>query len=191
MNDRGPGGIVFVINSLPRQANPLFLPPIPVFIRHASRSHQQADHQDRRPHLPFLILPQINHLTNAAFLGHLGEFPIAVNGIAGIYTLVIYMISFGLSNGMQVMFARRTGEQNIAAMGPIFSNGLILSLGMAFLGILVTETLAPAFFRASLHDPHIIEAASEFTRIRIWGSPSSCSCGSAPRFTSEPAIPAC
>lgn len=118
-----------------------------------------------------LILPQINHLTNAAFLGHLGEFPIAVNGIAGIYTLVIYMISFGLTNGMQVMFARRTGEQNIAAMGPIFSNGLVLSLGMAALGILVTETLAPTFFRASLHDPHIIEAAAGFTRIRIWGLP--------------------
>ncbi|WP_341840557.1 MATE family efflux transporter [Chitinophaga caseinilytica] len=118
-----------------------------------------------------LILPQINHLTNAAFLGHLGEFPIAVNGIAGIYTLVIYMISYGITNGMQVMFARRTGEQNIAGMGPIFSNGLVLSMGMSLLGILITETLAPAFFRASLHDPHIIEAASEFTRIRIWGLP--------------------
>ncbi|WP_298708559.1 MATE family efflux transporter [uncultured Chitinophaga sp.] len=118
-----------------------------------------------------LILPQINHLTNAAFLGHLGEFPIAVNGIAGIYTLVIYMISYGLTNGMQVMFARRTGEQNLGAMGPIFSNGLVLSMGMSFLGILITQAFAPAFFRASLHDPHIVEAASEFTQIRIWGLP--------------------
>ncbi len=118
-----------------------------------------------------LILPQINHLTNAAFLGHLGEFPIAVNGIAGIYTLVIYMISYGLTNGMQVMFARRTGEQNIGAMGSIFMNGLLLTMCMSAIGILVTQTMAPSFFRMSLHDPHIIEAASDFTRIRIWGLP--------------------
>ncbi|MCK7553865.1 hypothetical protein MKQ70_02120 [Chitinophaga sedimenti] len=52
-----------------------------------------------------LIIPQINHMTNIAFLGRLGQFELAANAIAGIYYLVMYMISHGLNNGMQVLIA--------------------------------------------------------------------------------------
>jgi len=118
-----------------------------------------------------LILPQINHMTNAAFLGHLGEFPFAVNAIAGIYYLVMYMIAHGLNNGLQVLFARRAGELNYAGMGRYFSNGLMLALLFSGIAILITYALAPYFFAHSLHDPHIRDAATSFIRIRIWGLP--------------------
>ncbi len=118
-----------------------------------------------------LILPQINHMTNAAFLGHLGEFPFAVNGIAGIYYLVMYMISYGLNNGLQVLFARRAGELNYEGIGRYFSNGFFLSLAFSASAVLLTYALAPYFFAKTLHDPHIRDAATSFTRIRIWGLP--------------------
>lgn len=118
-----------------------------------------------------LILPQINHMTNAAFLGHLGEFPFAVNGIAGIYYLVMYMIAYGLNSGLQVLFARRAGELNYAGMGRYFSNGILLALLFSAVAIGITYTLAPYFFAHSLHDPAIRDAATSFTRIRIWGLP--------------------
>lgn len=118
-----------------------------------------------------LILPQINHMTNAAFLGHLGEFPFAVNGIAGIYYLVMHMISYGLNNGLQVLFARRAGEMNYGGMGPIFSNGFFLAAIFSLFAILFTYTVSPAFFSATLHDPAIRDAATGFVRIRIWGLP--------------------
>ncbi|WP_119079309.1 MATE family efflux transporter [Chitinophaga alhagiae] len=118
-----------------------------------------------------LVLPQINHMTNAAFLGHLGEFPFAVNGIAGIYYLVMHMIAYGLNNGLQVLFARRAGEMNYAGMGRYFSNGFVLALLFSLFAIAVTYTLAPLFFGGSLHDPQIREAAVSFIRIRIWGLP--------------------
>jgi putative MATE family efflux protein len=118
-----------------------------------------------------LILPQINHMTNAAFLGHLGEFPFAVNGIAGIYYLVMHMIAYGLNNGLQVLFARRAGEQNYAGMGRYFFNGVMLAALFSCLAIAVTYSLAPLFFGSSLHDPHIRDAAVSFIRIRIWGLP--------------------
>lgn len=116
-----------------------------------------------------LVLPQINHMTNMAFLGRLGELELAANGIAGIYYLVMYMIAYGLNNGLEVLIARRAGQQNHMGIGQLFSNGLSLGIMFALVGILITLSLAPYFFSKSLHDHAIYEAAIAFIRIRIWG----------------------
>lgn len=118
-----------------------------------------------------LIIPQINHMTNTAFLGRLGEFELAANGIAGIYYLVMYMVAYGLNNGLQVLIARRAGQLNTAGIGQLFSNGIQLGLVSSFLVIILTLVLAPWFFSKSLHNQHIYEAAVSFIRIRIWGLP--------------------
>ncbi|UYQ94253.1 MATE family efflux transporter [Chitinophaga horti] len=118
-----------------------------------------------------LIIPQINHMTNVAFLGRLGQFEMAANGIAGLYYLVMYMISHGLNNGMQILIARRAGETNYPGIGRLFGSGIWLGLVFAFLAIGVTAVLAPIIFASSLHDPQIQEAALSFIRIRMWGLP--------------------
>jgi len=118
-----------------------------------------------------LIIPQINHITNTAFLGRLGEFELAANGIAGIYYLVMYMIAYGLNNGMQVLIARRAGQGHHAGIGQLFSNGIQVGIFFSLLAILLTLLAAPWFFSKSLHDHHIYEAAVSFIRIRIWGLP--------------------
>jgi multidrug resistance protein, MATE family len=118
-----------------------------------------------------LIIPQINHMTNTAFLGRLGEFELAANGIAGIYYLVMYMVAYGLNNGLQVLIARRAGQLNKEGIGQLFSNGIQLGLGSSFLVIALTLFLAPWFFSKTLHNQHIYEAALSFIRIRIWGLP--------------------
>jgi putative MATE family efflux protein len=118
-----------------------------------------------------LIIPQINHITNTAFVGRLGEFELAVNGIAGIYYLVMYMIAYGLNNGLQVLIARRAGQRQLAGIGQLFSNGIQVGLFFSLMAILLTLLAAAWFFSASLHDPHIRQAAVSFIRIRIWGLP--------------------
>ncbi|MBS0027419.1 MATE family efflux transporter [Chitinophaga sp. 22321] len=118
-----------------------------------------------------LIIPQINHITNTAFLGRLGEFELAANGIAGIYYLVMYMIAYGLNNGMQVLIARRAGQKQYAGIGQLFSNGIQVGIFFSLLAILLTLLAAPWFFSKSLHDHHIYAAAVSFIRIRIWGLP--------------------
>lgn len=118
-----------------------------------------------------LIIPQINHMTNIAFLGRLGQFELAANAIAGIYYLVMYMISHGLNNGMQVLIARRAGEMNHSGIGRLFSNGIWLGMLFSAFAIALTSVLAPAIFASALHDAHIQEAALSFISIRIWGLP--------------------
>src|SRR5690348_9005076 len=118
-----------------------------------------------------LVIPQINHMTNTAFVGRLGEFDLAVVGIAGIYYLIMYMIAYGLNSGMQVLIARRAGELNYPGIGKLFSQGFLLSILFSLLGIMITLSLAPAFFSHSLHSKEIYNSAIAFIRIRIWGLP--------------------
>ncbi|NIG57691.1 MATE family efflux transporter [Chitinophaga sp. Cy-1792] len=118
-----------------------------------------------------LIIPQINHMTNTAFLGRLGELELAANGIAGIYYLVMYMIAYGLNNGMQVLIARRAGQLQYAGIGQLFGNGLILGLACSLVAIMITLLATPYFFSHVLHNPEIYNAAISFIRIRIWGLP--------------------
>jgi putative MATE family efflux protein len=118
-----------------------------------------------------LIIPQINHMTNTAFLGRLGEFELAANGIAGIYYLVMYMVAYGLNNGLQVLIARRAGQLNKTGIGQLFSNGIQLGLASSFVVIGATLFLAPWFFAKSLHNQEIYTASLSFIRIRIWGLP--------------------
>lgn len=119
-----------------------------------------------------LVMPQITHMTNTAFLGRMGEFELAANGIAGIYYLIMYMIAYGLTNGLEVLIARRAGQLNYSGIGVLFSNGILLGLLFAGCGIFITLWLAPWFFATSLHDHSIYEAAVSFIRVRIWGLPS-------------------
>ena len=58
-----------------------------------------------------------NGTINQYYLGHVGEIELGASAIAGIYYLAIYMLGFGFSIGLQVMVARRNGEQDYKETG--------------------------------------------------------------------------
>lgn len=66
----------------------------------------------------------VNQYNGRCLLGHVGEVELGASAIAGIYYLAIYMLGFGFSIGLQVMIARRNGEQNYKATGKTFFQGL-------------------------------------------------------------------
>lgn len=55
-------------------------------------------------------MEQLINITDAVFLGHVGEVELGASALAGIYYLVTYMLGFGFSIGLQVMIACRNGE---------------------------------------------------------------------------------
>ena len=55
-------------------------------------------------------MEQLINITDAVFLGHVGEIELGASALASIYYLAIYMLGFGFSLGLQVMVARRNGE---------------------------------------------------------------------------------
>lgn len=116
-------------------------------------------------------MPQLNYMTNTAFLGRLGKLPLAVNGIAGIYYLVMFMVAYGLNNGIQVLIGRRAGELNYRGIGDYFGQGIWLTVLAGLAGAGVTLAYSAYFFAHALHNHEISQAAIHFIRIRIWGLP--------------------
>lgn len=76
------------------------------------------------PVMMSVLMEQLINITDAVFLGHVGEVELGASALAGIYYLATYMLGFGFSIGLQVMIARRNGEQNYAETGRTFFQGL-------------------------------------------------------------------
>ncbi len=118
-----------------------------------------------------LLVPQLNFVTNAVFLGHLSEEALATASITGVYYLIFSGIGFGLNNGLQALISRRAGENKPKEIGTIFQQGIFISFCIGLFGILFTWAVAPAIFKASIHSPKIYEDVNSFLRIRMWGLP--------------------
>lgn len=71
------------------------------------------------PVMMSILMEQLINITDAVFLGHVGETELGASALAGIYYLAIYMLGFGFSIGLQVMIARKNGEQNYNETGQI------------------------------------------------------------------------
>ncbi|MBA3828286.1 MAG: MATE family efflux transporter [Taibaiella sp.] len=118
-----------------------------------------------------LLIPQISFLTNTAFLGRLGVKELGVNGITGIFYLILAMIGYGLSNGLQIQMARRSGAHDREGLSKIFTNGLMLAVFLALCLMMTTLWLAPLIFGYSLHNTENILLSVNFLYIRVWGLP--------------------
>ena len=120
-----------------------------------------------------ILVPQLNFITNNIFLGHLDRTGDALStaGITGVYYLLFAVIGQGLNNGLQALIARRAGEGRIGEIGKLFSQGMVVALGLAFAGIAITWFLAPIALGWSLHSAALRDQAIAFLRIRIWGLP--------------------
>src|ERR1700737_4595559 len=92
-----------------------------------------------------ILVPQSNFITNNIFLGHLDQNGEALStaGITGVYYLLFAVIGQGLNNGLQALIARRAGEGRIGEIGRLFSQGMIIAMGLALTGILLTYFVAP------------------------------------------------
>src|ERR1700744_4072114 len=120
-----------------------------------------------------ILVPQINFITNNIFLGHLDQSGEALSTarITGEYYLLFTVVCQGITNGRQALIARRAGEDRLSEIGKLFSHGMMISLGLAFAGIVITYFLAPVALSWSLHSVALREQAISFLRIRIWGLP--------------------
>lgn len=60
------------------------------------------------PVMMSILIEQLINITDALFLGHVGDVELGASALAGIWFLAIYMLGFGFSLGLQVIIARRT-----------------------------------------------------------------------------------
>lgn len=62
------------------------------------------------PLLISLLMENLIGLTDVAFLGRVGDVELGASALAGVYFMAIFMLGFGFSIGVQILIARRNGE---------------------------------------------------------------------------------
>ena len=121
------------------------------------------------PVMMSILIEQLINITDAIFLGHVGEIELGASALAGIWYLAIYMLGFGFSLGLQVVVARRNGEQHYSKTGKTFFQGLFFLLGLAVLLCLFSKLFSPIIFSRLIASAEVYQAVTDYLDGRIWG----------------------
>lgn len=121
------------------------------------------------PVMMSVLIEQLINITDAIFLGHLGEIELGASALAGIWYLAIFMLGFGFSLGLQVVIARRNGERNYIETGKTFFQGLFFLSGLAVFLWLISELLSPIILSRLITSAEVYHAVMDYLDGRIWG----------------------
>lgn len=121
------------------------------------------------PIMVSLLAQNIVGVTNTAFLGRVGEVELGASAIGGVFYLILYMVGFGFSTGVQILISRRFGEKNSASIGRIFDNSFYF-IGLFSLAVMAVVFLYGSnFLRIVLSSDDIYEASSVYLKFRVLG----------------------
>ena len=121
------------------------------------------------PILLGLLAQNIINVTDTAFLGHVGEVALGASAMGGLFYICVFTVAFGFSTGSQILIARRNGEQNYVAVGPIMMQGTIFLLVLALFMFLLTKVYGSAIVRLLVSSEEIYKGTLEFLHWRVFG----------------------
>ena len=121
------------------------------------------------PVMMSILIEQLINITDALFLGHVGDVELGASALAGIWYLAIYMLGFGFSLGLQVVIARRNGEQRYEETGKTFFQGLFFLLMLAAFLCLLSQILSPVLLKHLITSDDVYNATVCYLNWRIWG----------------------
>ena len=116
-----------------------------------------------------ILIEQLINITDAIFLGHVGEIELGASALAGIWYLAVYMLGFGFSLALQVVIARRNGEQHYSETGKTFFQGLFFLSWLAVLLCLFSKLLSPMILSRLIASAEVYHAVIDYLDGRIWG----------------------
>lgn len=117
-----------------------------------------------------ILVPQINLLVNAVFLGNLSREALGNAAITGVFYLIFAISGNGFSSALQTVFSRFGGSDRPDLFKTVFAQGLRITFLASLAGILITWLVAPYILKA-VADPSAFPAEMEFLEIRILGLP--------------------
>lgn len=121
------------------------------------------------PVMMSILIEQLINITDAVFLGHVGEVELGAAAIAGIWYLAVYMLGFGFSLGLQVVIARRNGEGRYADVGLTFFQGLLFLSALAVALCVVTRLLSPWLLGLMVRSDDVYRAVTAYLDWRVYG----------------------
>ena len=121
------------------------------------------------PVMMSILMEQLINITDALFLGHVGEVELGASALACVYYMAIYILGFGFSLGLQVMIARKNGERQYEKTGRTFFQGLFFLCGLAVALILVSYWITPPVMQYFISSPQIYQAVIDYLNWRCFG----------------------
>ena len=122
------------------------------------------------PILISLLMEQLIGMTDTAFLGRVGEVELGASAIAGVFYMVIFMVAFGFSIGVQILIARRNGEGHYREIGQLFYHGIYFQTGLAATLFLLSYHFSPIILKQIVASDRIYEAAVSYLHWRVFGA---------------------
>ena len=100
------------------------------------------------PILISMLMEQLVGMTDAAFLGRVGEIELGASALGGIFYIAVFMLGLGFSIGAQILIGRRNGEANKLTLAPMILNAIIASPAVATAANDYLHWRVPGFFFA-------------------------------------------
>ncbi len=121
------------------------------------------------PLLFSLLLQNLINITDAIFLGRVGEVELGAAALAGVFYMAIYYVGFGFGTGMQALVARRNGEERFERIGVIVWQSMLFLLLTALVSIGATYMFAPLGFKFAISSDAVFTATMDYLDWRILG----------------------
>ena len=106
---------------------------------------------------------------DTAFLGHLGAVELGAAMMAGLYYYVFSTLAWGFATGIQIIVARRFGENNQLEVGAVFKHGLLVVAGLSVLLFCLLHFCTDVLLKAIISSPDILAYSEEFMKYRHYG----------------------
>ncbi len=125
-----------------------------------------------------LIIEHMIGLTDAVFLGRVGDVALGACALGGVYYMAMFMLAFGFGFGAQIIIARRNGERRYNRIAPTMVQGCYFMLVLAVALLPHPNIFPPSSCGTSLN-PHRCTGPQWITCTgapTVFFSPSSASC---------------
>lgn len=122
--------------------------------------------------LPMMIMGfsmTIVNLTDTAFLGRVGAVELGGAGNAGLLYLLLVIIGMGFSTGVQIIIARRNGEENYGAIGSLLQHSILFLFAYGILLCVFFQWFVPYLLPYITTSKEVEDVIIRFLSIRSWG----------------------
>ncbi len=117
------------------------------------------------------IAHNLINVVNTFFLAQVGEVELGAAALGGILYYVMVFVGAGLGTGAQILVARRTGEGNDRAVGPIADHTFALIAGIGVVLFIAMQLGVRPLLEAVVESAAVREATATYLDIRsyeIW-----------------------
>ena len=115
------------------------------------------------------LMEQLVGMTDAAFLGRVGQVELGASALGNIFYMTVFMLGMGFCIGTQILMGRRNGQGKFKSIGKIFYHSLAFLLFMAAALFTLSHFFVDDLLESIIHSPNVCQATESYLDWRVYG----------------------